>query len=503
MTIPFSHNDSGPTGVAPHCGDDFSADEGCFLRVPPDHALPISSTDTSGFRLLVTLGINFVIPVVQIIGGVMANSIALISDAVHNFSDFIAILISYIALRIGRKGVSTRHTFGFQRAEILGALLNVAILFCAVIFIVYEAFWRLWQPEPVSGGLVMILAGVGIAGNGFSALLLYRDSRNNLNIRGAFLHMIGDFLTSLMVLISGAVLLWRPWYWLDPLLSFLIAIFILKNCWTVLTEAVAILMNATPRELDLPEIQKFLESRPEIISAHYLHAWNLGNCGIAFTCHLTVADRLVSDTEILAEKIRHALFRQFGIDHPVFQFETVTCGNGNMLCELSGQEQPPKTPSGGLSSPAPVYRKNGYRIFGWTSRIILGLIFIAAGIPKILYPAEFAAAVYNYRILPDALVNIVALALPWVEVLVGGMLIVGVWMPGAVMIYTLLMLVFITALGYNVARGLDIHCGCFSPTSGELISFWTITRDVAILLMSLYLFFAVWVKKIFLPYSRS
>lgn len=502
MITPFSHN--GPVGVFPHHNHGLSSDGNGSSRVVPAHLDWISPTaDTSGPRLLITLAINFSIPVVQIIGGIMANSIALISDAVHNFSDFIAILISYIALRIGRKGASTRHTFGFQRAEILGALLNVAILFCAVIFIVYEAFGRLWQPEPVSGGLVMILAGVGIAGNGFSALLLYRDSRHNLNIRGAFLHMIGDFLTSMMVLVSGAVLLWRPWFWLDPLLSFLIAVFILKNCWTVLTEAVAILMNATPREIDLPEIQKFLENRPEIKSAHYLHAWNLGNCGIAFTCHLTVAEQMVSDTEILAEKIRHGLFHQFGIDHPVFQFETVTCGNGNMLCEFSGQEQSEKTENKGSSTSESAGGENGYRIFAWISRIILGVIFIAAGIPKILYPGEFAAAVYNYRILPDALVNIVALVLPWVEVLVGGMLVVGIWMSGAVLIYTLLMIVFMTALAYNVARGLDIHCGCFSPTSGETINLLTITRDAAILLMSLYLLFAVWVKKIFLRSDPS
>lgn len=501
MTTSFSH--MSPPGDSQDCRNGSPSEGADRFRATSDHLHLSPPVDTSGFRLLVTLAINFIIPVVQIIGGVMANSIALISDAVHNFSDFIAILISYIALRIGKKGASTRHTFGFQRAEILGALLNVAILFCAVIFIVYEAFGRLRQPEPVSGGLVMILAGVGIVGNGFSALLLYRDSRNNLNIRGAFLHMIGDFLTSLMVLVSGAVLLWRPWFWLDPLLSFLIAVFILKNCWAVLTEAVAILMNATPRELDLPEIQRFLESRPEIISAHYLHAWNLGNCGIAFTGHLTVADRMVSETEILAEKIRHALFHQFGIDHPVFQFETVTCGNGNMLCEFSGQEQPEKTPSGGPPSMPFSYRRNGHLIFAWISRIILGAIFIAAGIPKIMYPAEFAAAVYNYRILPDALVNIVALVLPWVEVLVGGMLIVGIWMPGAVLIYTLLMISFIAALAYNVARGLDIHCGCFSPTSGEVINLWTITRDAAIFLISLYLFFAVWVKKIFSPFGRS
>ncbi|MFP4533575.1 MAG: cation diffusion facilitator family transporter, partial [Desulfobacterales bacterium] len=157
------------------------------------HAHP-SAGDTRGGRLLITLAINFIIPLAQIIGGLYANSMALISDAVHNFSDFVAILISYIAYLIGRKGVSERHTFGFQRAEIIGALLNVIILTCAVVFIVYGAIHRLFNPAAVSGSIVIILAGVGIVGNGISAWVLHRDASHNLNVRGAFLHMMGDFL---------------------------------------------------------------------------------------------------------------------------------------------------------------------------------------------------------------------------------------------------------------------------------------------------------------------
>ncbi len=296
--------------------------------------------EVNGNRLLITMAINFIIPVLQVAGGIMANSVALVSDAVHNFSDFAAIIVSWVSLRIGRKGASVQHTFGYQRAELIGALLNVMILTCAVAFILYEALLRLFHPEPVSGKIVMLLAGVGIVGNGFSAWLLHRDAKHNLNIRGAFLHMMGDFLVSLVVLINGAVLVFAPWYFLDPILSFIIAVFILKNCWTVMSEAVAILMNATPRGLDLPAVQTYLESRPEIDSVHYMHAWNTGSCGVAFSCHLTVPDQLVSQTEILAEKIRHQLLHLFGIDHPILQFETVNCGSGTLLCEWSHPEKP-------------------------------------------------------------------------------------------------------------------------------------------------------------------
>jgi cation diffusion facilitator family transporter len=285
------------------------------------------------------MALNLIIPVAQLVGGIFANSMALISDAIHNFSDLAALVISYIALQISKKGASMRLTFGYHRAEIIGALANVTILMGAVIFILFEAISRLNHPEPISGKIVMIMAGVGICGNGLSAFLLYKDSRHNLNIKGAFLHMLGDFFTSLVVLINGAVLLFKPWFWLDSVLCFIIAVFILKSSWFVIKESVAILMNATPSGLDLSSVQAYLESRPEIRSAHHLHAWSVGGTGIAFSCHLTVNDQPVSETEILSEKIRQQLFHRFGIDHPVLQFETALCGNGDILCAHFEPEQ--------------------------------------------------------------------------------------------------------------------------------------------------------------------
>jgi cobalt-zinc-cadmium efflux system protein len=182
---------------------------------------------------------------------------------------------------------------------------------------------------------VMYLAAVGILGNGLSAWLLHRGSKHSLNVRGAFLHMVGDMLTSVLVLMNGLILMFRPWYWLDPLLSCVIVIFILKNCWSIIREATGILMNATPRNIDLEEIKKALQTIPGVCGVHYLHAWNVSSSSIAFSCHVEVADQPLSHTEPLSEKIRHELFHRFGIDHPILQFETAQCGNGSMLCELS------------------------------------------------------------------------------------------------------------------------------------------------------------------------
>jgi len=291
--------------------------------------------DTSGSRLLLTLALNLIIPVAQVIGGVYAHSMALISDATHNFSDFVAVLLAYIAHRIGKKGASFQNTFGYKRAEILAATMNVAILIGASAFIVYGAVERFYHPQSVLGKVVILLAGVGILGNGLSAWLLHRDSKHSLNVRGAFLHMMGDLLTSVMVLINGVVLIFKPWYWLDPLLSMLIVLFILKNCWSILKASTGILMNATPRGLDLEEIKDFLEQIPGVCGIHYLHAWNISASSIGFSCHVEVLDQRVSKTEKLGEMIRHELFHRFGIDHPVLQFETGSCGNGGVLCEIS------------------------------------------------------------------------------------------------------------------------------------------------------------------------
>lgn len=294
--------------------------------------------NATGHRLLITLMLNFIIPVIQLIGGVYANSMALISDATHNFSDFIAVLISYVGYRVGQRGASAKHTFGYWRAEIMAALLNVAILVGASVYIVYEASQRLFNPEPVTGLVVVWIAGVGVIGNGFSAWLLHKDARHSLNIRGAFLHMVGDLLTSVAVVVGGMVLIFKPWYWLDPVLSLLIVYFILKNCWGILKEAGGILMNATPTGIDIEEVKETLEQISGVCGVHYLHAWNLSSSSIAFSCHIVVSDQPVSQTETLARTIRETLLNRFGIDHPVLQFETSQCGNGTILCEISGNE---------------------------------------------------------------------------------------------------------------------------------------------------------------------
>lgn len=301
----------------------------------PDHHGHNHHHDTTGRRLLLTLVLNVIIPTAQIIGGLLANSMALISDASHNFSDSLSLFIAYITNRMSRREATLTHTFGYHRAEIIAAVVNVGLLVAVSAFIVYEASQRLRQPEAVSGGLVLILALVGIAGNGFSAWLLHHDAHDNLNVRGAFLHMLGDLFTSVVVAINGLLLLFKPVYWLDPLLSIGIALFILKNCWGIAKQAVHILMNATPASLDLKAVKEALEQLPAISNVHYIHAWHISTMQTAFSCHVVLQEDLpVSRTEKLRTGIAALLASRFDIHHPVIQFETTPCGNGDLLCGM-------------------------------------------------------------------------------------------------------------------------------------------------------------------------
>lgn len=465
------------------------------------HTPPLQ--DTSGPRLLFTLVLNLIIPVAQIIGGLMAGSVALISDATHNFSDFMALLISYIAFRIGRRGATAFYTFGYRRAEIMAALINVILLVGASGVIFYHAVHRFMNPQPVNGLVVMILAGVGVIGNGLSAWLLHRDAAHSLNVRGAFLHMVGDLLTSVAVLINGLLLLFYPWYWLDPLLSVLIVFFILKNGWALFKESTAVLMNATPGHLRLEKIRDSLCNLPGILGVHYLHTWQVSSSSTAFSCHVVVPDQPVSRTGQLAEQIKHKLLHSFHIDHPVLQFETAGCGQGALLCELAcNGDNGQKMRDGNKKNSTKRESFFRLRIMAYhLLRLMLGAVFLYASFDKIMHPEAFAQAVYNYQILPDSTVNLVALALPWLELLLGLCLVSGFWLPGATVISTGLLTMFIGAMVYNEIRGLDIHCGCFSTETTEgPAGLWTIARDVSLLVASLYL---TWCAIITTPAAAS
>ena len=285
-----------------------------------------------GKRLIISMIMNLIIPAVQIYGGIISGSMALISDALHNLSDFISLIVNYAALLLGRRGPTEKHTFGFKRVEIFATLISVALLFGTGIYIAIEVWQRFRNPQPIAGPLVIWIALLGFAGNIISALMLRSGSKVNLNMKSAFLHMLSDAATSLVVAILGVVWIYRPWFWLDPVFTWLIVGMILFGGWGLLKDGILILMNATPPGISLNDIQKALESIEGITEIHDLHVWNPSAESIALVVHIIVPDQMLGKVDELAERVRTVLADKFKIDHPTLQFESNTCNDAELLC---------------------------------------------------------------------------------------------------------------------------------------------------------------------------
>jgi cobalt-zinc-cadmium efflux system protein len=282
--------------------------------------------DGGGRRLLLVTVLNILITVAEIIGGIMANSLALLSDAIHNFSDTIAILLAYIARRVSGRASNERKTFGYKRIEILAAFFNALVLIGISAFLVLEAIKRFQDPEPIKGLLMFIVATAGLLFNLFAVILLRKHSGSNLNIRSAYLHLIGDTLSSFVVIVGGILIYFSGVYWIDPLVTILISIYIIKEAWDIVKESADILMQATPKGIDIPAIRKELEGIAGISNIHHVHVWALNDQEYHFECHADLeADQPVSATTIIREKIEHILKEHHGIGHMTVQFEYDTC----------------------------------------------------------------------------------------------------------------------------------------------------------------------------------
>jgi cobalt-zinc-cadmium efflux system protein len=293
---------------------------------------------TWGTRLVISMVMNLIIPIVQIAGGIVSGSMALIGDALHNLCDFISLAINYAALVIGKRGPTNKQTFGYKRVEILATVISVALLYGAGFYIAIEAWQRFFNPQPIAGQLVIWIALLGFVGNIISALMLHSGSKENLNMKSAFLHMLYDAATSLIVAALGVVWLFKPWFWLDPVFSWIIVAMILYGGWGLLKESILILMNATPVGINLTDIQQTLMSIEGIKEIHDLHVWNPSAESIALAVHVTVPDQMLSRVDELAGKVREILLNEFKIDHPILQFESNSCEEAELLCSVAGHK---------------------------------------------------------------------------------------------------------------------------------------------------------------------
>ncbi len=286
------------------------------------HHLEMSSTP-----LLLATILNFIITVIEIIGGVLSNSLSLISDAFHNLGDTIASLLAYLANRMSKRKASVSNTFGFKRIEILSALLNAATMVVICVFLLVESFNRFLHPEPVKGKLVFIVATAGLIANLIATLLLNKGKNHNINFRAAYIHLLGDTLSSIVVIIGGIMMYFFHIFWIDPLITALISLYILKSAFGVLKQAYVILMQAVPSNLKVNEIKEKLETNfTQVDNIHHIHLWNLNDNDIYFECHADLKDDLkVSETDVLGVSIRVFLNENFHIHHSTIQFEYNCC----------------------------------------------------------------------------------------------------------------------------------------------------------------------------------
>jgi cobalt-zinc-cadmium efflux system protein len=272
-----------------------------------------------GRAFALATALNVVLVVAQFVFGLWANSLALIADAGHNLSDVMGLLLAWGAFAVAAWRPSSGYTYQMRAASILAALANALLLVAAIAIISWEAIGRFSEPEPVAGGTVMALAAIGVAVNGFSAWLLSRGSKSDLNMHGAFLHMVADAAVSVAVILAGLGIWLTGWQWLDPAVSLLISLVILVGTWRLLRDSLRLALNAAPREIDPAAVREYLEGLPEVRGLHDLHIWAMSTTENALTCHVVTPAGHPGDAFLhrVAEDLEH----RFGIGHATVQIE--------------------------------------------------------------------------------------------------------------------------------------------------------------------------------------
>lgn len=287
--------------------------------------------EVSGKRLGITIFLNILITLGQVIGGFISGSMALLTDAAHNFSDVLSLIMSYAANRIAGKKPTIKQTFGFRRSEIIAAFANSVALIVIALFILYEAIQRLVSPVPVASDWVIWLALGSIALNGISVLLVKKDAEHNINMRSALLHLFSDMMTSIGVLIGGLLMKYFGWYFADAILALIIAGYLLYLSWEIFNESLCILMQFAPRHLDVEELSEGINQIKGIKNIHHVHCWQLDDHRIIFEAHVDLeADIAISEFELILNEIKTYL-QEFDISHVNIQPEFETSDNKELI----------------------------------------------------------------------------------------------------------------------------------------------------------------------------
>ena len=274
------------------------------------------------------IALNLAFVGVEVVFGLHAKSLALLSDAGHNLSDVLGLALAWAAVVLGRRLPTPRRTYGMRRSTILAALLNALVLLVAMGGLAWESVRRLANPEPVVGGIVIVVALIGVGINTTSAMLFLRGQRGDLNVRAAFAHLMADAAVSLGVALAGVAMLRTGWQWLDPVVSLVVGAIITYGTWGILKESVNLALDAVPEGIDAAEVERYLRGLPGVAAVHDLHVWAMSTSEAALTVHLVAPQRVIGDDAIA--QISSELHSRFGIEHTTIQIER---GDGSAACD--------------------------------------------------------------------------------------------------------------------------------------------------------------------------
>ena len=281
-----------------------------------------SHSDLKGRNLLISIALNIVITAAQVIGGLLSGSLALLSDALHNFSDVISLVVSYVASKLSRQKASIHRTFGYKRAEILAAFINASTLVIVAVLLIIEAVKRFKNPEEIESTLVIWLSLIAIIGNGASVLLLKKDANSNLNMRSAYLHLLTDMMASVAVLIGGLLMKYYQLFWVDSVLTFLIALYLIWVGYDLLKKSTKILMLFTPEQINVKEVVRVVNQLPEVSKLHHVHVWCLNDDELHLEAHLDLKENItITEFDKVLHDIESLLHDKFEINHITIQPE--------------------------------------------------------------------------------------------------------------------------------------------------------------------------------------
>lgn len=288
-------------------------------------AADLGSAPSERGRLVISILLNLIITIAEVIGGILSGSLALLSDAIHNLSDTVSLGISYVARRISVREATPRKTFGYKRAEIIGAFVNLITLVIVALFLIMESVERFLNPQPIDGWMMLIIATIGLAANIVTAALLFRGSRSSLNLRSAFLHIYTDGLSSAAVVIGGLLIVYADLYIVDPILTVAISMYLIVHSYQMLRVTVDILMEGTPRGVDVATIVRDMQTHEKVIDMHHVHVWQLDESHVALEAHVVIADEHLQDMETIKSSIKERLKNEYHISHSTLEFEHLPC----------------------------------------------------------------------------------------------------------------------------------------------------------------------------------